>query len=490
LGTAKFGRKIGSGFAATVLLAILITVVSIYALRSVISTNDLVSFNHAQDLFDVEQLRTVAQQKVAIARGFLLTHDGLFVADSRMADTELRTILARLDKRATSPEDVKALTRLRKFEHAHELGLQHAYALGKSRRFGQQKVSRYFNNEVMPKFDAWEHELAIYSKMKQRQVDAARQEAREAASRAMHLILVIAFGALVLAVTLAFILTRTLTKLYGEVAIAVRAREDVLAIVSHDLKNPLSSMLLSSALILRTPETLTAPQTQLMRTIHFSGQQMKKLIEDLLDFVLVEFGKMKVTKKLEDPNALLDEVLSVFAPLAHEKDIRLKKSVAKEISSIECDRGRIVQVLSNLLGNAIKFTPVRGTISLNITAVDQETLFWVRDSGPGVPSEQLPRVFDRYWQGEQKERQSVGLGLAIAKGLVEAHGGRIWAESQPGEGSTFFFTLPNPGFKTESEPLLSVEGLRTVLKRLPRKGSVSVGASFEASDDDQEPELN
>jgi signal transduction histidine kinase len=467
MGAVQFGRRIGTGFAATVLLAAVITVVSVFALRSVISTSDLVAFNHAQDLLDVEKLRTVAQRKVAIARGYLLAHDGLFVEDARMTDIELRQIFDHIQKRATTDQDRLLLGKLRSAEHAHDLSMQKAFRLARIKGKNSQRLSQFFNDEVMPKFDDWERTMASYAKAKERQLEVARQQARDAAARAMHLILVIAVGALLLAITLGFVLTKTLTRLYDEVRIAVRAREDVLAIVSHDLKNPLSAVMLSAAMIIKTPDMPEDLRNRMARTIHTSAQQMRQLIEDLLDFVKVEFGRMKVTKKLEDPHTLTNDILSVFQPLARDKNIELHKSVDKSVTSIECDRGRIIQIISNLLGNAIKFTPASGWVSLNVTTVGDETLFWVRDTGPGIPPEQLSRVFDRYWQAEKSSRQGVGLGLAIAKGLVEAHGGRIWAESQPGEGSTFYFTLPLPGFKTDEDSLAVVEGLKTALMHFP-----------------------
>src|SRR5262249_37884074 len=148
---------------------------------------------------------------------------------------------------------------------------------------------------------------------------------------------------------------------------------------------------------------------------------------------------------------LFNDIYGMFLPLANEKGLEFSKSIDKAIGSINCDKRRITQVLSNLLGNAIKFTPNGGKVSLNAISVGDETLVCVSDTGTGIHHEQLSCVFDRYWQGQKGNREGVGLGLAIAKGLIEAHGGRIWAESQVSEGSTFFFTLPVKEFKQESE---------------------------------------
>jgi signal transduction histidine kinase len=476
LGAGQFARRTGVGFAITVALAFIITVVSVFALRSVIQTNDLVAFNHAQDLFDVERLRTKAQEQVAIGRGFLVTRDGLFTEDARLANSELQQILTRISQHVATEEERVALERVRNAGRIHEESLEEAYRMARDKRTRLRKVGRFFNEDTMPKFDDWERALTAFAKIKAGQLEGARWEARAAGNRALRFIVIIAAGALLLALMLGFILTRTLKHLYDEVGIAVRAREDVLAIVSHDLRNPLSAVMLGSAMIIKNPEMAPDARTKLVRTIQTSANSMKQLIEDLLDFVKVEFGRMSVNKKLEDPQAILSELHSMFTPMALEKEIQLVKSVDKTVTGVECERLRLVQILSNLVGNAIKFTPKGGHVSVNVTTVDEETLFWVRDSGPGIPPEQLTRVFDRYWQHQQASRDGVGLGLAIAKGLVEAHGGRIWAESQPGDGSTFFFTLPVPGYKARAEHLTSVvEGLRTAtaVLKLPVRASAA-----------------
>jgi signal transduction histidine kinase len=239
----------------------------------------------------------------------------------------------------------------------------------------------------MPKFDAWERALGVFAKVKEGQLETARWEARAAGNRALRLIVVIAVGALILALTLGLVLTRTLTRLYERTRIAVRAREDVLAVVSHDLRNPQSSVMLSSAMLTKNPEMSEESRLKLTRTISSSSQQMKRLIDDLLDFVKVEGGHMTVTKKLEDPKTLLSELHAIFLPLATEKKLKLTYAIGNAVTAIACEKGRLAQVLSNLLGNAIKFTPEGGIVSLEVSPSGSETLFCVRDSGPGIPTE-------------------------------------------------------------------------------------------------------
>jgi signal transduction histidine kinase len=134
--------------------------------------------------------------------------------------------------------------------------------------------------------------------------------------------------------------------------------------------------------------------------------------------------------------------VELHRPLAQQKMLRLEGQVIGQDPGTRCDRPRILQVLSNLIGNAIKFTPAGGAITVRADLGGREARFSVTDSGSGIAADELPHIFERFWQARKAARTGAGLGLAIAKGIVEAHRGRIWVESVPGKGSTFFFTLP------------------------------------------------
>jgi signal transduction histidine kinase len=139
---------------------------------------------------------------------------------------------------------------------------------------------------------------------------------------------------------------------------------------------------------------------------------------------------------------LLEEVVELHQPLAQQKMLRLEGQVIGRDRGMRCDRPRILQVLSNLIGNSIKFTPQGGAITVRAELGGSEARFSVTDSGSGIAPDELSHIFERFWQARRAARTGAGLGLAIAKGIVEAHRGKIWAESVPGKGSTFFFTLP------------------------------------------------
>lgn len=223
---------------------------------------------------------------------------------------------------------------------------------------------------------------------------------------------------------------------------AVQAREQVLAIVSHDLRNPLSAITLSSSLL--ASGDLEQPELQeQFDVIRLSAGRMNRLIEDLLDVSRMEGGKaLPIDPKVIDVGPLLAEVAELFKPQTAAAEVSLTVEPPGGIPNIKADRDRIIQVLSNLVGNAMKFTPARGTIELGAISDSDFVRVFVRDSGPGIPAEDQADIFDPYWQGKKTERLGAGLGLPIARGIVESHGGRIWVESQPGKGTTFSFTVP------------------------------------------------
>ncbi len=231
---------------------------------------------------------------------------------------------------------------------------------------------------------------------------------------------------------------------YARAREASRAREEVLAVVSHDLRNPLNAVLLAATILddYTDPEKWTERERRQLKAIRGSAQQMSTLIGDLVEVVALESGQRILHPEPTAPDVLLDEAVELHRVLAAQKGIALRAEPAPELSRVRADRGRVLQVLSNLLGNAIKFTPGGGTVTLGAALRGADVGFFVSDTGPGIAAEQLASVFDRFWQAERGDRKGLGLGLAIARGIVEAHGGRIWAESTPGRGSTFFFTLP------------------------------------------------
>ncbi|HZI05384.1 MAG TPA: ATP-binding protein, partial [Archangium sp.] len=230
---------------------------------------------------------------------------------------------------------------------------------------------------------------------------------------------------------------------------AVQARDDLVAVVSHDLKNPLGVIHLQVGLILRAmPLDREGPWRRLhtsIERIQHATDRMNTLIRDLLDLAKIEAGRFVIEPRPEELESLVEECMELFHPLAGQKRISISQQVHQPEVRVQADRERIFQVFSNLMGNAIKFTPEGGSIQFTAEPVGRAVRFAVKDTGPGIPKEQLPHLFNRYWQAKKRAQEGAGLGLYIAKGIIEAHGGQLWVESQVGSGSTFFFTLPVAG---------------------------------------------
>jgi signal transduction histidine kinase len=229
----------------------------------------------------------------------------------------------------------------------------------------------------------------------------------------------------------------------AEAEAAVATRDELLAIVSHDLRNPLSVIVTGAAVLQRTTVEGTDGERvqRSARAILRSADRMNRLIADLLDLARIQAGQLAVEQKTQDAEGMVREGVEMLRPLAAEMDLKLD-GIASPGLQVRCDRGRVLQILSNLVGNALKFTPKGGSISIEAHGAGHEARFFVRDTGQGISEEELPRIFDRFWQAQRKNRTGIGLGLTIAKGLVEAHGGHLWVESEIGAGTTFFFTLP------------------------------------------------
>lgn len=238
--------------------------------------------------------------------------------------------------------------------------------------------------------------------------------------------------------------------LYHDSQQATHARELILGVVSHDLRNPLTAMLLTSQVMRRRAEShfekvSAAWLLKSLGKIEGAGARMERLIADLLSLSKIESGHFAVEAAPVDLCALITSAAELLEPLACAKSIALATALPEKSLSVVVDTARIHQVLSNLVGNALKFTPVGGSITLGAAPDAVGALLFVRDTGSGIHAQALPKIFERFWQGQPAAHHGAGLGLAITRGIVEAHGGHVWAESPPGEGATFYVQLPAGG---------------------------------------------
>lgn len=230
---------------------------------------------------------------------------------------------------------------------------------------------------------------------------------------------------------------------------AARLRDEVLGIVAHDLRNPMQAIGLYASL-LADAEVAPEQRVDWARAIEGLTAQVDRLIQDLLDVSKIESGTLALAPALASPAAVLDDALRMMGPAAAAAGVRLTATVAEDTPALVMDAGRMLQVLSNLLQNAIRFTPRDGRVALSARACDDEVVFSVSDEGPGIAADDLPHLFDRFWQAKQTRRGGAGLGLAIARGIVDRHRGRIEVQSTPGAGTTFHVALPLRGAGPDS----------------------------------------
>jgi PAS domain S-box-containing protein len=245
--------------------------------------------------------------------------------------------------------------------------------------------------------------------------------------------------------------------LYAAAQTAIDARNTLLSFIAHDVRNYLSTIRMGAELLSRAgPEGKRRKGCKQLDAIKRAAAQMERLIEGLRDASMIETGQFSVQKEPGDPAALADEAVRSFEPQAEAASVRLTSNVEGHPPRAHCDAMRVLQVLSNLLGNALKFTPSGGEIRITVKSASEGVCFSVSDTGCGIPEEQLARVFERHWRARPAARGSTGLGLYIAKGIVETHGGRIWVQSKVGEGTTFSFTLsaaPDDAHRSPSQHL-------------------------------------
>jgi signal transduction histidine kinase len=225
--------------------------------------------------------------------------------------------------------------------------------------------------------------------------------------------------------------------LYAEAQRAIKGRDELLAVVSHDLRNPLNIIALALQMMEADPETVRSALPRAKR----GAERMLRLIEDLLDVARIDNGTLRIEPSRIDISALLDDTLEQHRVLAADRQITLVRDFERGLGYAHGDRHRIGQALANLVGNALKFTPAGGTIRIGGDVRGDKVRIWVSDTGPGIPTEHLGHIFDRFWQPQQR-RDGVGLGLAIVKGIIDAHGATIDVESTLGAGTTFRFALP------------------------------------------------
>jgi len=232
-------------------------------------------------------------------------------------------------------------------------------------------------------------------------------------------------------------------RLYRASVHATQLRDQLLGVVAHDLRNPLTAILLHAAELTRRGSDPERRSQMRSEAIHSAAMRMNRLIQDLLDVAVMESGRLTIEPARVSARELIVAAVDMQRALASSSSLELRIDVDRDVPDAWGDRDRLLQVFENLIGNAIKFTKAGGCITVGAASRNHEVIFRVADTGSGIAPENLPRVFDRFWQATRTGGQGAGLGLPITKGIIEAHGGRIWVESAPDRGTIFSFTIPD-----------------------------------------------
>lgn len=232
-------------------------------------------------------------------------------------------------------------------------------------------------------------------------------------------------------------------RLYHSARDATRARDDMLGVVSHDLRNPIHSIFMSASFLGELlPEAMKVERTQ-AAVIKRAAERANRLIQDLLDITHIESGRLSLVREPHNASSIAHEALEQGAMAAAEKRIALERGEMDRDATVFADRDRVVQALGNLVSNALKFTPEGGRVTVSVRAEGGRTHIAVADTGSGIPADQMPRLFERFWQANLRDRRGVGLGLSIVKGIADAHGGEVRVHSVEGAGTTFTLVLPS-----------------------------------------------
>jgi signal transduction histidine kinase len=410
------------------------------------------------EIRQIERLRWFAEVLVSSGRGYLLAGEPSLLAQVRVSQAEFHRALEVLRSEDLTPAG-RALSQ--EAEQAASRFLKAQAVLLDARQLSSDPralVDR-FESELLPPNRELDASLMRLLKHKERMVRDHYDQARQArASLAQHL-----YGLLAILMLAALGVAWRFSKRLGlafrreqealaSARKALAARDELMGIVAHDLRNPLGAITMKTALLRRSAESDRTRRHA--ESIENVAMRMKFLIETMLDVTTLEAGRFTVNVARYSIADLLRDTADMFGALAAGKQLRFEQRVESPGLALLVDRERVLQVFSNLIGNAFKFTPPGGHVRLCVERQGAMVRFGVLDTGPGIAPANLPRVFERFWT-QTPGKKGTGLGLFIAKGIVDAHGGRIWVESGPGQGTSFFFTLPIA--ETATEPVATVQ---------------------------------
>jgi signal transduction histidine kinase len=447
-------RQLVLGFGTLVIVLLVTGIVSVATFRATSASQVRVAHDLAMKITAIERLRMHAERLVATNRGFLLTQKPESLRLFEDHEQMFRRALG--DVRESLKDDRVAEARLARVADA---GAEYLTAAeqGMETRAARTKegVAAYFDDVLQPARVELDQSLDELSATEWATYEKRLEQSKRNAVSSGVIVAATTLLGFGLSAGLALTFSRKLARQFEAEERALEAaqrasaaREELLSIVSHDLRNPLGAVLLGATILQgATVDRQLAQRT--IESIGSAGERMKHLIETILTSSSLDTGTLAISRRAEPVRPLLEETLKLFERTAEKAGVGLSLELPENLS-VDADSERLLQVLSNLVGNAIKFTPRSREVVFGAEPDRDCVRFYVQDAGPGIAEEQVPRLFERHWQAHRGQHSGLGLGLYIAKRIVELHGGRLWVETSVGAGSTFFFTIPSAAGRTVS----------------------------------------
>lgn len=441
----SFEAKAKLGYSLLILSLGVIMTLSVRRLASVADGQVARLRREEGEITLVEQLRWNSELIVSDGRGYLISGDADLRKQVQQAEARFDQRVRVLNEQTLSPRGAvlvaEAEAAAKNFRRT-----QAELMAARDRSADAGLLVRRFETELLPLRRELERALARLVGHKEAALDTLYDSARADRSRfelqTYGLLAAMALAGLAIAWYLATLLGRSYgheRQAHEAARKAIAARDEIMGIVAHDLRNPLGAITMKAALLGMGAEPhKTRAHAESIEKI---TRRMEFLIRSMLDVATIEAGKFSVVPETCAVDEIVRESVEMFESVAASRQIRFEHHVKEAGLTIRADRERVLQVLSNIIGNALRFTPSGGNVTLSVDRQAAEARFGISDSGPGIAPEHLSRVFDRFWK-DQTEKMGTGLGLFIAKGIVDAHRGRIWVESEPGHGARFYFTLP------------------------------------------------
>lgn len=437
----SFEKKIYLGLSLLVLASLPILGSGFLSWRRMVAEQKELITDHAQGLLDVESLRATSKIPAQLGPLYVISGDERILTELDKATKAFEDKINLLKKDDLDPQERYLLSEIEKANINQRAVSARGNALRKA-GYSALQVHRFFQARA-PKVDSRDfiRELAAHRESK---FARAKENLTSLTDRIIIVLaaasaLSLGFSALIIGLIVKIVREKKqLDSQQEEILRKERKisgiRKETLETVSHDLKTPLTSLKLRLQMMKRSGG---AGADQALRSV----ESMEKMIRDFLDQSSLDTGHLNLQLEESDLTQTLSDLAAQIEPLASHKSIRFE-SFFGSLPKPVCDTARVQQIVMNLLSNAIKFTPEGGTIAFRACASAGEILISVKDSGPGIPAEKIPRLFERYWQDSSTAAKGHGLGLSIASGLAEAHGGKITVKSEVGRGTEFALHLP------------------------------------------------